>query len=98
MKRSEIVFWVVLSQAVALAFSLAMYAFADTPTWWNMYILAGPMFLGAVFFTGSRKKRAGSELTHLNPRIGKPGGGSVASGVSDGQSVVSPRSAEALGD
>ncbi len=56
MKRSEIVFGVVLSQSVALAFSLAMYAFADTPTWWNMYVLAGPMLLGAAFFTGSRKR------------------------------------------
>ncbi len=58
MTRSEIVFWVVLSQAGAVAFSLAMYAFADTPAWWNMYMLAGPMSFVAVFFTGPRKRSA----------------------------------------
>ncbi|MYT97336.1 MULTISPECIES: hypothetical protein [unclassified Streptomyces] len=56
MKRFEIVLWVVLSQAVALVFSLGMHAFAGASPWWNMYVLAGPMALGAVFFTGPRKK------------------------------------------
>ncbi|MCR8945152.1 hypothetical protein NW249_23835 [Streptomyces sp. OUCMDZ-4982] len=55
MARPEIIFGVLLSQAAALAFSLAMYVFAGASTWWNLYVLAGPMALGAAFFTGFRK-------------------------------------------
>lgn len=55
MKLPGVLATVAASQAVALVFSVAMYVGADTSSWWNVYVVAGPVHLAAVFLTGPRK-------------------------------------------
>jgi uncharacterized protein YaaW (UPF0174 family) len=55
MKLPGVLATVAASQAVALVGSVTMYVGADTSSWWNIYVLAGPVLLAAAFLTGPKK-------------------------------------------
>ncbi|MEV0324591.1 hypothetical protein ACIBKX_40365 [Streptomyces sp. NPDC050658] len=50
---------------MALVFSVAMYVGADTSSWWNVYVLAGPVLLTAAFLTGPKKPHNRAQPNHV---------------------------------